>query len=261
MEDAEGDSGKAPAVRYPITSVDNALRLLLLFRDEPFLRVAGAAEHLGVARSTAHRLIRMLALHGFIRQEPESRAYVPGSALLDVGLSVIGRLDLRRAARPRMEALAAETGETVHLARLELPNVVFVDCVESDKAIRVSSRVGQLMPAHWTSVGKAMLAVDGRGLEQYSHADRLPVLTSKSIPTRARLDDELVRVRDQGYATSVEESEEGVGSVGVAVVDRSGRVLGGLSVAAPLFRLDDSHLPRFVAAVTRAAADVGSCVG
>src|SRR5215218_8429335 len=86
--------------RYPIASVDNALRLVLLFGESSAVRVADAAAHLGVARSTAHRLIRMLAFHGFVRQDPSSRAYVAGRALIDVGLSVVSRMDLRAVARP-----------------------------------------------------------------------------------------------------------------------------------------------------------------
>ena len=61
------EPGQEPA--YPIASVNNALRLLLLFRGQPRVRLSEASEHLGVAHSTAHRLLAMLAYHGFVRQE------------------------------------------------------------------------------------------------------------------------------------------------------------------------------------------------
>jgi DNA-binding IclR family transcriptional regulator len=77
----------APA--YPIASVDNALRLLMLFRDTPRVRLSEASEHLGVAHSTAHRLMAMLAYHGFVRQEPGSRAYLAGPALVEIGLAAV----------------------------------------------------------------------------------------------------------------------------------------------------------------------------
>jgi DNA-binding IclR family transcriptional regulator len=235
---------KAPA--YPIGSVDNALRLLLLFREQKTIRIADASEQLGVARSTAHRLMEMLAYHGFVQRETDSRAYGPGGALLDIGLSVVKHLDVRSIARPHLEALAHATGETVHLARLELPNVLFIDCVESDRAIRVASRVGRAVPAHCTSVGKAMLAASSPDVRKaYTKGRRLGALTSASITTLAGLNAQLADVPRRGYAVNVEESEEGLGSVGVAILDPSGRPVGAISVAAPLQRRTALDFERF----------------
>ena len=81
--------GQPPA--YPIASVDHALRLLMLFRDRPRVRLSEASEYLGVAHSTAHRLMAMLAYHGFVRQEPGSRAYLAGPALVEIGLAAGAR--------------------------------------------------------------------------------------------------------------------------------------------------------------------------
>ena len=89
--------------------------LLLLFREQPRVRLTDACKYLGVAHSTAHRLLAMLAHHGFVQQEPVTRAYIAGPALVEVGLAVVGSLNVREQARPMMEELAAETGETVHL--------------------------------------------------------------------------------------------------------------------------------------------------
>jgi DNA-binding IclR family transcriptional regulator len=243
---------KAPA--YPIGSVDNALRLLLLFREQKSIRIADASEQLGVARSTAHRLMDMLAYHGFVRQDPESRAYVPGGALLDIGLSVVKQLDIRSIARPHLEDLARATNETVHLARLDLPNVLFIDCVESDRAIRVASRVGKAMPAHCTSVGKAMLAACPlAAVKHHFRGRRLAALTPRSITTAGALFAQLVDIRERGYALNAEESEEGLGSVGVAIVDRAGRPVGAISVAAPLQRRPPVDFDK-IATLARAAA-------
>ena len=107
-------AGRAPA--YPIESVDNALRLLLLLERDGRVRVSDAADALGVAPSTAHRLLAMLEHHGFARQEPSSRAYLPGPTLVRVGLSAVRDLDLRTVAHPYLEALRDETGETTEAA-------------------------------------------------------------------------------------------------------------------------------------------------
>ena len=223
---------------YPIESVNNALKLLLLFRDHDSVKVAEAGEVLGVARSTAHRLLQMLQYHSFVRQDTRSKSYLPGSALMEVGLAVVRSMDIRSVCRPYLEQLSARFDETVHLIVPELPLVRFVDCVESSRAVRVVSRVGNSLPAHVTSVGKAILATmsDDEVKALYPDA-KLEAVTEHSVKSRASLLRELAQIRTVGYATSREESEDGVGSVGVAICGSSGRVVGAISVAAPIGRM------------------------
>ena len=210
-------TGPPPA--YPIASVDSALRLLKLFRDTPRVRLSEASEHLGVAHSTAHRLMAMLAYHGFARQEPGSRAYVAGPALVEIGLAAVRELDIRLHARPVLESLAASLGETVHLVVLEGGNVRYLDAVESPRALRVAARTGSALAANCTASGKALLAElsDAEVTAIFAGRDALAALTGRSITSCARLLAELREVRARGYAVNVEESEEGVASVAVAV--------------------------------------------
>jgi DNA-binding IclR family transcriptional regulator len=82
-------TGPAPAARprpqYPVESVDNALRLLLMVRDRGEIRLSEAREALGVAQSTTHRLMAMLACHDFVRQDPASRHHYPDGAARGTG--------------------------------------------------------------------------------------------------------------------------------------------------------------------------------
>src|SRR4029079_13259955 len=96
--DYEETEGVAPL--YPIGSVGNALRILLMFRETPDVRVADAAKELGVARSTAHRLLARLQHQGFVVQDATSKAYSTGPVLLGIGLSALAKVDLRSVARP-----------------------------------------------------------------------------------------------------------------------------------------------------------------
>src|SRR5215475_2123089 len=193
---------RAPA--YPIGSVDSALRLLMLFRDRPRVRLSEASEYLGVAHSTAHRLMAMLAYHGFARQEPGSRAYVAGPALVEIGLAAVRELDIRRHARPVLEGLAASLGETVHLAVLEGSNVRYLDAVESSRALRVASRTGSVLAASCTASGKALLAElpDAEVRAMFADNAALPRLTPRSIRSRSRLLAELRKVREAGCAVN-----------------------------------------------------------
>lgn len=236
------EDGQSPA--YPIASVNNALRLLLLFRQQPRVRLTEACKYLNVAHSTAHRLLAMLAYHGFVQQEEGSRAYVAGPALIEVGLAAVGTLDVRQQARPMMQQLALELQETVHLGVLEGAQVRYVDAVEGEQVLRVAPRTGTLVPAHCASLGKALLArMDEAQLDLLYPSSAEPFLarTDRSITTREQLDAGLAQVRDQGYAVNSGETEEDVGSVAVAFRDFAGRPAA-IAVAAPVSRLNQARV-------------------
>lgn len=223
---------------YPIESVENALRLLLLLEQQRSLRVSEVSAALGVAVSTAHRLLAMLQYYGFVRQNPESKAYVPGPVLIRIGVASLQGMELRKQVRPFLEQLSRDVDETVHLVVREGQQVLFLDGVESQKVVRVVSRTGASMWAHCTSAGKALLAeLDDDALLALYPDTELPTLTSQSIGTRSALFAELESVRRQGFAHNSEESEVGVGSIGVAIKNRHGDVVAALSVAAPVSRL------------------------
>jgi DNA-binding IclR family transcriptional regulator len=225
--------------QYPIESVDNALRVLLLLGERPSLRLTEVSQYLGVASSTAHRLLAMLQYRGFVRQDAATRGYVPGPTLDGLAFGVLRRLDARTLARPVLEKLNEELQETIHLGRLEGSNVHFIDSIESSRALRVGGRLGRSMPAHCTSSGKVLLAAlsDEQLLSLYPD-EELPQLTSHSIGTRTRLLEHMASIRAQGYATSQEESEEGVSSVAVALPARHAPRLS-VAASAPLTRMTE----------------------
>src|SRR5271156_2674895 len=103
------------APQYPIESVDNALKLLLLLGEQPQIRLSEATRYLGVASSTAHRLLAMLAYRGFVRQDPVSKAYLPGPSLTGVAFAIFGRIDIAGTVTPVMRGLSESVCETVHV--------------------------------------------------------------------------------------------------------------------------------------------------
>ncbi|MGY1822067.1 IclR family transcriptional regulator [Geodermatophilus sp. SYSU D00079] len=250
-------SNSASAPEGPTTtSVDNALVLLQLVGESQALRVAEAADQLGVARSTAHRLLTALRRRGFVTQDRPNGAYRPGPALYEIGLAAVNRIDIRRVARPVLEQLREETQETVSLALLEGTTVRFLDCAESPRSVRVGNRTGVVRPAHASAVGKAVLA----GLSDAELDRRYPGGTLPGGTTAAALTDlgqlraELATIRAQGYALNWEESADGVCAVAVALRDTVGQPLAGLGVAAPSSRMRDVEAIRALApAVVRGA--------
>ncbi|ABK05785.1 transcriptional regulator, IclR family (plasmid) [Arthrobacter sp. FB24] len=115
---------------YPVSSVGNTLRLLLMFKERQRLRLFDAAHELGVSASTAYGLLAMLQSYGFIARSLGFGPYVLGSALLDLGLSAVRNMDVRSLARPILADLALRLDESVHLVFLEGDNVRYVYSVE-----------------------------------------------------------------------------------------------------------------------------------
>lgn len=236
----ESDDAKSPA--YPISSVDNALRLLQLFREQETVRLTEACTYLNVAHSTAHRLLAMLVHHGFVRQDGKSRAYRPGPTLIEIGLAVVQKMDIRSQVRPLLERLNERFDETCHLVMREGTQVRYMDAVESTRALRVAPRTGSLLPAHCTSAGKALLAemTDDEVRALYADPAALTRQTDRSFSTMSQLIAALDEIRMNGYATNYEESEEGVGSVAIALRDSSGEAVAAVAVAVPTNRLNQT---------------------
>lgn len=207
-----------PTPQYRLESVDNALQILMLLVTRTEIRLTEVSVHLGVASSTAHRLLAMLQYRGLIRQDPRTKAYRAGPSLDLLAFTVLKQLDIRDRARPVLEKLNADLQETVHLGRLEGVEVDFVASIESPQALRVSNRLGVAMPAHCTSTGKVLLAaLSPDELDQLYPRPDLVQMTRHSIATTAALRIELDTVRRRGHAISNEEGEEGVVSIAVPV--------------------------------------------
>jgi len=253
---------RASGRTYLVASVDHALTLLAALQDHPSLAVRESSELLGVAPSTAHRLLSTMQASGFVVQDAATRRYSAGPALVAVALASLQRIDVGRVARPHLVALAAETRETVSLAIAEGATVRFIDSVEGTEVVRVSSRTGVAVPAHSSAAGKVLLA--GMGDEELLRlypVSRLQRRTPRTIGSRAGLLKELDDVRRLGYATSLEEGATGLASVAVGVRDVRGRVIAALTVSVPAERLDTRRAERIVQAVRRRAERIEAEIG
>jgi DNA-binding IclR family transcriptional regulator len=258
---AEERAASEDAPRYPIESVDNALRLLLLVGREGSISVSAAGRFLDVAPSTAHRLLAMLQHYRLIEQNPESKAYRIGPGLAELGLTALRDFDIRAAARPHLSHLVDEVHETAHLVILHGSDVLFLDCVECDAAVRATARTGQRLPAHCTAGGKIQLAqLPESQLNEMFPSQRLEGITPQSLMTRDELIRELARAKRNGYATNRRESEPDVHAVAAAIVDQAGVVRGAITVSGPPERMPPATLRSIARAVEDAAGGVAADV-
>jgi DNA-binding IclR family transcriptional regulator len=154
------------------------------------------------------------------------------------------------------------TGETTHLALLEGRFVVYIDKIEPDRSIRMVSRLGARLPAHCTSLGKAILArlADGE-VESLLAGVRLEKPTPHSAGTLREVLARLEPVRRSGYAVDDEEAELGLRCVGAAVTDGQGQTRTAVSLAAPLERMSSARVAELGGLVTQTALDVGRDLG
>ncbi len=239
-------AGQVPL--HPVSSVENALRILVLLRSRPSVRVSEVAAELGVARSTAHRLLTTLTAYEVVEQDAMSREYRIGSLVRDLGQSVRRLEDVAASLRPHLEYLCARVDETVHVMVVEGTMCRFVDSVECRRPLRVTGRVGVEYPAHTTSGGKALLAAmsDAQLRELYPDKD-LPRHNERSLATRARLFRELEDVRVRGYALNRGESSEGIAAIAVAQRLSRATTPVAIAISAPEPRMPDDRIDEFAA--------------
>ncbi|MFF2324805.1 MULTISPECIES: IclR family transcriptional regulator [unclassified Streptomyces] len=237
---------------YPLASVDHALRAATILQMEGGTTVSQIAERLGVARSTAHRVLAMLVYRDFAVQD-EDRVYRAGPVLelAAHSQSLVSRL--RAAALPHLHRVVDLLDETTNLIVRTGDTARFIASVECRQALRVGSREGMVFPAHRTTAGLLMLAdlSDAELDEVYSperYHDR-----PGDRPDLPRLRTELRRLRRNGFAVNQERSERGLAAVGVPVRDQGGAVLAGLSVSLPSVRYDPRRLQSLVATLNATA--------
>jgi DNA-binding IclR family transcriptional regulator len=246
---------------YPIGSVGKALGLLGLLRDHQTLRVMEVSRELGVAPSTAHRLLAMFEQFGLLHQEERNSVYAIGPALVEIATSIAGHLDIETAVRPHLIDLARELNETALLCILRGDRAVYLDAVESSHALRAVSQKGRALPAHATAGGKALLAeLSAAELQRlYPHED-IGRLTPKTVASRTSLINELRRVRERGYALNGEESELHFAACASVVRDRSGNARAAIILAGPASRFRRYETGRIPAAVRAACTNASSAL-
>lgn len=245
MKSATGTLGKLMSVLDVIAGANDPPRFsdLLILTGEP--------------RGTLHRHLSHLLDEGLAEISEDGR-YRPGLRLLTLASRSWASNDLRRVARPHLEALHEATGETVHLGILKAGEIVYLDKVESRQAIRMYSQVGNAAPAYCTGVGKAALSVlTGEGLQRAIAGMDFKPFTSQTIVDAKALCQSLEETRHSGFAYDLEEHERGICCIAAPLSIRD-RLAGGISVTAPAYRADMARLASWQTVLARVAQDINS---
>jgi len=244
----------------PVKSADRTLDIFELFAAEPHgLTIAEISDKLGVARSSMHGLVHTLAARRYLVQDGGGRFQL-GARLIQLGLNVVDRLELRSAARGTLERLVAATHDTALLVVPDHGDLLFVDKVLSDaRDVRTDPRVSSRRPLHCTSLGKALLAtLDDTSVMKVLQAVGLEHATEHSITDEEKLLADLGDTRARGYSVDQQEALLGVFCVGAPVRDHTGRPIAAVSLSTIK---EFFHPDRTGPMVTAAAVEISHAMG
>ena len=219
--------------------------------SEAPLRLGEVAAAVGLPKSSAHRLLAELTSLGIVRRTADG--YALGARLLSWGAAAAGGFDLRAYAEPPMRRLRDRLGESVHLYVVDNGRRVCIAAVESRYSLRPFVALGRPGPLGHGSSGRLLLAFA-------PPAGRRAVLAelARSSETHLPAEEELARMREEHWAVSHGEREDGVVAAATTVRGPDGRVVAVLTVSGPSTRLTPQHLEEFRAPMVACCAEISA---
>jgi len=260
---------KRPKSDYSIQTVVNAFAIMALFEGTTSLGVTEVARRLGLHKNNAFRLLATLEAEGYVEQTDGDR-YRLGRGCLKLHRWFMEARSVMAEARPVLEWLTAETGESAHLGERSGHEVVHLDAVQPSEHVMSGVRTGQRLPLHSTALGKVLLAFGSAELQE-RYVQKALVrgegpATAETIGDADKLLAHLHGVAARGYALDLEECTRGLCCAAAPVYDASGALVAAVSISGPAFRLDEARLereaaPRIVEAGERISARMGYAPG
>jgi IclR family pca regulon transcriptional regulator len=240
-----------------VRSLARGLAVIGSFSDgRPVMTISMVAAETGLTRATARRILHTLRQLGFVAADGDLFRLTP--KVLSIGYSYLSALELPELAHPHMEQLVAQIHESSSLAILDRPDVVYVARVPTKRIMSVTLTVGTRLPAFATSMGRVLLAeLPPDELDALVGSEPFPALTSRTVRTPDELREVLSQVRQQGYALTDQELEDGLRSIAVPIRDARGDAEAALNIAAHAGRIStDTMLTDFLPRLLEAAGAI-----
>ena len=241
----------------PVRLSDRLVAVVESFLAKPRQTLSEVATACAMDRATSMRYLKQLVERGWLEHDAQTRTYVLGVRLIEIGQAARLARPLRRVMLPHLQALVTRFDETVNLAVHQAGEVVIIEAVESGRSIRRGATIGERDDWFVSSLGKSILAHLGesevlRLLEAYPPVRR----TQHTLVLQQEILDDLAQVRERGYALDAEEAELGLKCVGVPICDHHGKYSHAISMSGPTARMDE-RLDEIIAAMCAVAATVG----
>jgi DNA-binding IclR family transcriptional regulator len=248
--------------KYQVRVIDRAVAILrCLAFERSGLSGTELAAAVGISKGTAHRLLCSLADQRLVQQDPQTKRYRLGLGLFELGNQVLAHLQPVEVAKPYLERLVEETGETANMAVMDGGMALYVAKVECSFSIRIGSMVGLRQPCHCTGLGKVLLAYHADGARLTVGQRGLSRKTGRTIVDVDHLRQELKLVSNRGYAVDDQEFEDGLRCIAAPVCDHTGAVIAAVSVSGPTSRITEEVLDEVARQVVCVARDISSALG
>jgi len=226
------------------------------------VRVTDVAQQFGLAPSNAHRTLRTLVECGWVVQNPSTNGYRPSLKLFQLGASLYETVDLKTALHPVLQVLAAQTGETIHLAVLMETDILYLDKFDSSLPVAAYSRIGGRAPAYCVASGKALLAaLELSEAQLKARLHKLEAHTPHTLTDWKKLHKELDKAREQGWAQNKEEWRLGVCGLGAPVFNARGEAVAAVGMSVPSIRFNRAQAKELIHQVCCCAEQASNVLG
>jgi DNA-binding IclR family transcriptional regulator len=245
-----------PTPDTKFNAIEKTLEVLLSFdRDKPLWGVRELSQHLSFSPATVQRILQTLKAYGFVVQDNRSRQYSLGNVFYGFYHALDTRSRMAGTARKYMALVGEATRETVHLNIVQGTDRICIDTLESTRNLRAGMPIGNLSPLYAGASAKCLLAFSSKAFQDhYFRTTIFDSLTDNTITDPVSLKEELEAIRSRGYAISLGERTPGLGSVSSPILDHSGSVVSGLSLAIPEIRFRDrEHLDACIRVLVEAS--------
>jgi DNA-binding IclR family transcriptional regulator len=202
------------------------------------LGVREIAKKFGYSPSVAQKILQALAAHDFVLQDSDSQVYQLGPAALQVGLSGLSGMEIRKVTKPFLQKLAEKSGVTALLGVKTNEGVIYIEKSLSPNAIRMDPPIGAFRPFNSTAIGKCMLAgKSDEEIEKLFKGNHFVKSTPHSLVDPEEIKKEIRIVREKGYALDREEYEEGAMCVGAPIKNFENYIIAAIAIAGPTTRM------------------------
>jgi len=246
-----------------VQSLQRGLEILVaVAQASRALGITELSQQFGLAKGSISRLVATLVQQSFLTRDPETAKYRLSTRVWELGVGAVSQLDVRGIARPVMETLNAATQETVHLTVLtESDEMVFLDKLDSTRAVRPNVELGATLPPYCVANGKAMLAFLPKARVDRVLRGKLRQLTNTTITLKGELLAHLGTVRRLGYAVNRGEYRADVSGLAAPICDHTGLAVAALGVSVPSNRMTPELIRDLAPRVVASAQQISRALG
>lgn len=243
------------------TAIEKALHILLAF--VPYnkeMSTTELSERLGFHKATVSRTLQVLTRYGFLMQNPQTRKYILGGALIQLG-GLAGQSfngSFVQFARPYIDELRETLKETVALEVMAGENSYMAYVAEGPQRVRIAASVGEMLPRHAAAGAKAILAFSPPDVQNQIRGWAMERLTPNTIVDPKKFLNHLKEIRSDGVAFDNEEIDRGVSAVGAPIFGHEGHPIAAVVVVGPSQRITCDKKAAIVSSLKATAARISS---